>query len=260
MRHVYSELDKKTQQLKEVLRKQNRTDEFQKMMDVSWVHHDSALEGIVYSHAEINAALENRILADVSHLSTYQEIRNHMNAISDCREIARGKKVRPTLETLKQFHTRLVYLNDDAVPGRYRKDIPIHRTYFHDIALPNKISYQLAKVLEMVISPEVKDFHPIRLGTWAHFHMMQVFPFSEYSGKIARLVMNAYLLHQGYFPAIIHSSDRQRYYETLKGPAQNLESLVLESMDNALNNAIKFVTQPKEGANAAPNKDRRAAN
>src|SRR6185312_13378955 len=140
---------------KELLRKQHKIEEFQKLMDISWVHHDSALEGVVYSHAEINAALENRILADVSHLSTYQEIRNHMNAITDCREMAKGKKVKVTLETLKQFHGRLVYLNDDAVPGRYRKDIPIHRTYFHDIALPNKISYQLGKVLEMLVSSEV---------------------------------------------------------------------------------------------------------
>jgi len=253
MRHVYSELDKKTQQLKEHLKKSHRTEEFQRLLDVSWVHHDSALEGVVYSHAEINAALENRILADVSHLSTYQEIRNHMNAISDGREMAKAKKIKITLDTLKTFHTRLVYLNDDAVPGRYRKDIPIHRTYFHDIALPNKISYQLTKVLDMLTSNEVRDFHPIRLGTWAHFHLMQVFPFSEHSGKIGRLVMNMYLLHQGYFPCIIHSSDRQRYYETLKGPAQNLEGLVLESMDNALNNAIKFVTQPQERSSAVRN-------
>jgi len=254
MRQVYSELDRKTQQLKEILKKRHKTEEFQQMIDMSWVHHDSALEGVVYSQAEINAALENRILADVSHLSTYQEIRNHMQSIQDAREVAKGKKVKVTIDSLKSFHGRLVYLNDDAQPGRYRKDIPIHRTYFHDIALPQKISYQLSKALEMISGPEVKDFHPVKLATWAHFHLMQVFPFSEHSGKIARLVMNTYLVHAGYFPCIIHSSDRQRYYETLKGPPTALKMLAIESMDNALNNAIKFVSQP---ADSSP---RRAAN
>ena len=246
MRHIYSELDKKTAQLKELLRKQHKSDDFQKMLDISWVHHDSALEGVVYSQAEIAAALENRILADVSHLSTYQEIRNHMQAIQDGREMAKAKKIKITIETLKVLHKRLVYLNDDAVEGRYRKDIPIHRTYFHDIALPNKISYQLAKSLELLVSSEVKDFHPIKLAAWAHFHLMQVFPFSEHSGKIARIIMNLYLIREGYYPCIIHSSDRQRYYETLKGPPQALKMLILESMDNALNNAIKFITQPAD--------------
>lgn len=250
MRQIYSDLDKKTQQLKDILKKQHKTDEFQHLLDVSWVHHDSALEGIVYSQAEIAAALENRILADVSHLSTYQEIRNHMNAIHDGREMAKAKKVKVSIDTLKQLHTRLVYLNDDAVPGRYRKDIPIHRTYFHDIALPNKISYALQKALDSLTSSEVKDFHPIKLAAFAHFHLMQVFPFSEHSGKIARIVMNTYLMHEGYYPCIIHSSDRQRYYETLRGPALALESLVMESMDNALNNAIRFVTMPKDANNA----------
>jgi Fic family protein len=253
MRQVYSELDKKTAQLKDILKKQHRTDEFQRLIDMSWVHHDSALEGVVYSQAEINAALENRILADVSHLSTYQEIRNHVQAINDVREAAKAKKVKISIDWLKSLHGRLVYLNDDAVPGRYRKDIPIHRTYFHDIALPNKISYQLSKALELIAGPEVKDFHPLKLACWAHFHLMQVFPFSEHSGKIARLVMNQYLVHSGYFPVIIHSSDRQRYYETLKGPPQALKMLALESMDNALNNAIKFVTQPQDTSHRAAN-------
>ena len=246
MRHIYSELEKKTAQLKDILKKKHMTDDFQKMLDISWVHHDSALEGIVYSQAEITAALENRILADVSHLSTYQEIRNHVAAIQDGREFAKAKKVRITIDSLKQLHKRLVYLNDDAVEGRYRKDIPIHRTYFHDIALPNKISYVLAKALELLTSPEVKDFHPIKLAAWAHFHLMQVFPFSEHSGKIARIVMNQYLIHEGYYPCIIHSSDRQRYYETLKGPPTALKMLMIESMDNALNNAIKFITAPQD--------------
>jgi len=253
MRHMYSEIDRKTSQLKELLKKQNKAEEFQRLLDISWVHHDSALEGVVYSHAEISAALENRILADVSHLSTYQEIRNHMNAIQDTREMAKSKKVKVSVESLKQLHERLVYLNDDAVPGRYRKDIPIHRAYFHDIALPNKISYQLGKVLEMLATKEVSDFHPIKLAAFAHWHMMQVFPFSEHSGKIARLLMNSYLLHVGYFPAIIHASDRQRYYEALKNPAQNLKALVIESMDNSLNNAIKYLTAPAGS-------DRRAVN
>jgi Fic family protein len=253
MRQVYSELEKKTQQLKEILKKQHKTEDFQRMIDMSWVHHDSALEGVVYSQAEINAALENRILADVSHLSTYQEIRNHMQAITDVREASKAKKIKVTIDSLKNLHGRLVYLNDDAVPGRYRKDIPIHRTYFHDIALPNKISYALAKAVEMTTSPEVKDFHPIKLAAWTHFHLMQVFPFSEHSGKIARLVMNTYLLHEGFFPCIIHSSDRQRYYETLKASPQNLKLLVVESMDNALNNAIKFVTQPNDNSRRAAN-------
>jgi len=80
---------------------------------------------------------------------------------------------------------------------------------------------------------------------------MQVFPFSEHSGKIARIVMNIYMIHEGYFPAIIHSSDRQRLLRDVEGPPLALEMLILESMDNALNNAIKFITQPADG-DAAP--------
>jgi Fic family protein len=75
---------------------------------------------------------------------------------------------------------------------------------------------------------------------------MQVFPFTENSGKVARLLMNLVLLRAHYLPAIIHSIDRQRYYETLRQPNTALRALVVEAEENSLDNALKFFRESRE--------------
>jgi Fic family protein len=69
--------------------------------------------------------------------------------------------------------------------------------------------------------------------------LLRVFPFPTDSGKVARLLMNLMLLRSGYPPAIIHSTERQRYYEALKGSLPVIISMVSESIFNALQSIEK---------------------
>jgi hypothetical protein len=41
-------------------------------------------------------------------------------------------------------------------------------------------------------------------------------------------------------PAIIHTIDRQKYYESLKQPPAILRNIYLEALENGLENATKF--------------------
>ena len=61
-----------------------------------------------------------------------------------------------------------------------------------------------------------------------------MFPFPTDSGKVARLLMNLLLLRSGYPPAIIHSTERQRYYEALKGSSSTMHGIVQEAIENSL--------------------------
>jgi hypothetical protein len=67
-----------------------------------------------------------------------------------------------------------------------------------------------------------------------HYDLVRVFPFPNDSGKVSRLLMNALLMRAGYPPAIIHSTERQRYYEALKGQLPIILQMVSDSILNAL--------------------------
>src|SRR6202044_733931 len=89
---------------------------------------------------------------------------------------------------------------------------------------------------------------PVRLAAPAHYDLLRVFPFTSDSGKVARLMMNLLLLRSGYPPAIIHSTERQRYYEALKGASAVMQSIVQDAIENSLASIEKLldIYEPKQ--------------
>jgi Fic family protein len=132
--------------------------------------------------------------------------------------------------------------------------MPLHRAYFHEIAQPAKIPALLEKVLESTDSPEFRHLHPIQQIARVQHGFMQVFPYTDQSGRIARLLANLLLLHAGYpLLLIVHSTDRQRYYESLRLAETVLRDLSVEALDNALTQAEKyFSAASRRTRNAVP--------
>jgi len=197
------------------------------------------------------------------------DIRNHKAAIDYIREEAKSagrKQSAVSMTVIKRIHDLLLGNTPEAQANRaaaerrertekeltkerdragLRRDMPLHRTYFHDIAPPAKVPDQLQKLIDFCNTSEFKEYHPVKQSAVLHYGVMQVFPFTDNSGKVARLLMNLILMRARYLPAIIHAIDRQRYYETLRQPNLALRALVIEAEENSLDNAFKFFEDHK---------------
>jgi len=210
--------------------------------DMSWIHHDSALEGVVYDPNELMAAVSDNVVSDNSLVPTYDEIRQHKAAIDFVRKYADDKSQPITLESLKQIY--LVLAPEEAEgrnAPRYRKDMPLHRVYFHEIAKPEKISGQLRQLITWLGSAEPRrTMHPVRIASKAHYELLHISPFPKHAGKLARLFMNLILLREGYPPAVIHATDRQRYYEALKTSPDAAAAIVQEALRNTVNAGLSY--------------------
>src|SRR5690606_20516260 len=68
------------------------TEDFQARFDMSWIYHDSVLEGVVYTQDELTAALFNDGVTDSAMMPIYDEIRNHQTALGMIREMAERKR------------------------------------------------------------------------------------------------------------------------------------------------------------------------
>jgi Fic family protein len=214
-------------------------------LDMSWIAHDSALEGVVYTVNELSAAIGPADPAapfDSSAQPAVEEIRRHREALNFVREQATKRRVPLTLDTVKRIYTVLHPEEGDIKTVKYRKDIPQHRLYFHEYAPPDKISHKLRQIVDWVNDPETRRTRtPVRLAARAHYDMLRIFPFANDSGKVARLVMNLVLLRSGYPPAIIHSTERQRYYEALKGSSATMHAIVQDAIENSLTSIEKLL-------------------
>lgn len=225
--------------------------DFQERIDMSWIFYDTSLEGTVLSFHELKSAIDKDVVSDVSLIPTYDEIRAHKAAIDFVRETAGSKKKVPiTWDLLKHLQSLVSPDDAEVKDGTFRKETPVHRLYFHDIAAPDKIAVEVKKLNDWLADPETKKLSALRLASKLHFKIMQVFPFTKHTGKLARLAMNLVLLRAGYPPAIIHSTERQRYYESLRGPSLTLHNLMLDALENSISSAIKYFTETRSGRRA----------
>jgi Fic family protein len=211
--------------------------EYEETLEMSWIHHDSALEGVVYTFQELRAAMDpsSASTPDSSMQPVCEEIRRHRQAIAYVRDLGERKRVPLNVDVVKRLFVMLHPEEGDVKTVKYRKDIPQHRLYFHEYAAPDKIAYRVRQIMDWLNGPEAKKMkNPLRVGARIHYDLLRVFPFAQDSGKVARLLMNIVLLRGGYPPAIVHSTERQRYYEALKGQLPVIIQLVNESIMNAL--------------------------
>ena len=266
MKERYQEIDEKNETLRDYLGIfKDKSRDFLEKFEMSWIYHDAALEGTVYTQQELASALfPERATMDPAMIPVVLEVRNHKAACDFLREEASAngrKQAQITLTTIKRIHDLLCGSTPEAQQARanierrertekelakerdrsgYRKDMPLHRTYFHEIAQPAKIQPMLEKLVDYTGSAEFREFHPIKQAAVVQHRFMQIFPFTENSGKVGRMLTNLVLLRNGYMPAIIHSIDRQRYYESLRGAEGLFRTLLMDAIENSLDNGIKY--------------------
>lgn len=242
MRSRYLDLDDRTQDLAERLRdRPDLAQEFLGRYEVSWIHHENALEGVVFSGQELETALAHPPVTDIAAVNAFRDIRNLKAAIDVVRAEAAAKRPKITLALVKRLYETLHTGIEARAVSEFRKEIPLHRAYFHDIAQPARIAGQLDTLLAWTETADFRGAHPVQQASKLQHGFMQIYPYTEGSGKIARLLANLVLLHAEYQPCIIHSIDRQRYYESLKQPEPQLRDLMIESMANGLTTAEKFL-------------------
>ena len=271
----FTELDSRMERLRAKLASfpTSITADYRDRLDVSWLFHDNAMEGVVLSYSELKAAIDSRIISDVSLIPMYEEVRLHKQAVDWVRENApiaeakasesrrsgekSGERSAEAKETAKEARKHAVRIDFELVKKLYailtpdaaekgsplRKENPLHRLYYHEIALPEKIAPRIKKLDEWMESRDFSDAHPIVRAAKAHHDLLNIYPWTKNSGKVARLLMNFILIRAGYLPAVIHSIERQRYYESLRFENPLLLSLITESIENGIETTAKFFAE-----------------
>ena len=203
------------------------------------------LEGIVLTHAELTSALKGRPLSP----DTYAAIRNQQLAVHYIRrEADSAPKVK--LPMVGSLHALLSNASPQIAPefpqSAFRRDIPLHRAYFHEIEVPEKIQPRFEALLRWADMNDPDDDDAIRFAAHLHHEFMSIFPFKRNTGKTGRLLTNYILLRHGYMPVVFHATERQRYYDTLRQSKKEMEALLRDMMTNCIDNGFKFIDQMLE--------------
>lgn len=211
--------------------------EFQERLMLSWLYHESALEGIVLTREDLWRALDHKPCRNYCDDRRDQLLRRMKASMTQLLSEA-GSREALSLEWIKAQHGALCDEGSDAA-GRYRKRDTSPGVYNLDVVAANSISYYFRKFIELY-EAELTDSHPVRAAALAHWEFMKVFPFDELTGLVGRLMLNAILLRNDYPPAVFHASNRHKYFAALSGHRGDMIPVVVEAVSSTISAASAF--------------------
>lgn len=104
-------------------------------------------------------------------------------------------------------------------PGQYKKypnSVLLENGEIFDYASPEETPAKMGDLIEWIRKEEEsKELHPVQLAALVHYRFVRIHPFDDSNGRTSRLLMNYYLMRNGYAPIVIESSDKKNYLTAL---------------------------------------------
>ena len=174
---------------------------------IEYTYNSNAIEGNTLTLQETALVLEG-ITIDRKPLKDHLEAVGHKDAFLYVQDLVK-EKAPFSGSIIKQIHT-LVLMDRPEDRGVYRR-------------IPVKIMGAYPTPPEPVVVPEqmeklVKEFskkklHPIESAALFHLKFEGIHPFMDGNGRTGRLILNLFLMQNGYPPINVKFADRKRYYE-----------------------------------------------
>ncbi|MFH1072107.1 MAG: Fic family protein [Nanoarchaeota archaeon] len=70
-----------------------------------------------------------------------------------------------------------------------------------------------------------KKYHPVEVASLVHIKFVQLHPFTDGNGRVARLLLNFVLMKNGYLPLIIKDKNKEKYYTLLESTHEEKDYL-----------------------------------
>lgn len=197
-------------------------------------YHSNSIEGNELDFGDTKSLLLRNVTASGKPLKDHLEMRGHDNALTRLREVADAGL--PITESLiREFHKILIVdpFTDqpDNVPGAFKDT----GNYLYndagervDFLPPEQVPAALNELINFVnnaLNPpkarkqrdrrETYDVHPVVLAAQFHQRFIQIHPFTDGNGRMARIFMNLILLRTGFPPIVIRQEEKVAYYRAL---------------------------------------------
>ena len=200
--------------------------EIHKFYRVDLTYTSNALEGNSLSLSETKIILEDGITVGGKPLREIYEVTGHGDAYDYMFSLIKTKNL--SVDDVYKMH-RLFYRQiDEKNAGALRKQSVFISGSDHNDKIP-QCSELLEKMneLDLWLQDTQGETHPFLFAAQFHKKLVQIHPFVDGNGRVARLCMNAALIQNGYPPTVIPPILRSDYIRSLE-KAWNNEQIFVE--------------------------------
>ena len=192
--------------------------QIQEYYKIGLTYSSNALEGNTLDLAETKVVIEDGLTINGKPLKDHLETLGHASAFNELLELAKSKTI--TEENIKNLHKIFYEKIDSDNAGNYRQKPVIVTGADINFPLPKELNDKMQEFISKL--PQLKqDLHAIEYAAMVHALFVNIHPFIDGNGRVARLIMNLALLQNGYNITIIPPVVRADYIRALQDSNHN---------------------------------------
>jgi Fic family protein len=221
--------------------------------DLELTYTSNAIEGNTLTAAETTLVVEQGITVGGKPLKDHLEAIDHYDAIRYVRALAR-RDAPLTESDVRTLHSLVVKRSQPDIAGRYADQgrYVLTDAGRHSFPSPAELPALMGDFTrwlgEAADTPET--------AFTAHRRLVEIHPFNDGNGRMARLLMNLVLIRGGYPPVAVRPADRPAYIDALQqaqagqGDAA-FNRLLYERLDATLGEYLEALRAALPAAGAA---------
>jgi len=200
---------------------------------LSHTYHSNGIEGNTLTLQETRLILEEGITVGGRSLSEHLQAKGNAEAFDMVQDLSRGTS-NLDLQNVLQIH--------EVLTRGWLLESGCFRTQNVRIAGASKSPPDFSKVPTMM-DTLLRDLskmkvHPIIAAVYLHHRFVEIHPFIDGNGRVARLLTNLLLMSKGYPPVVLRIDQRRKYYQCLKtadrGKMQPFVDFLAKAVDESL--------------------------
>lgn len=218
---------------------------------LEWNYHSNAIEGNTLTLGETRAFLLHGITAQGKPFRDYEDIKGHKEAIDYLEQFVKQKEVL-TEAHIRELHRVLLIepyempaVTPEGLPTKRRIEIGRYKTAsnsvrtstgaMHYYATPQETPALMGDLMQWYRSElEKPTLHPLIVAATFHLRFVNIHPFDDGNGRMARLLMNLILMQAGYVPVVIQTNSKAEYLLALEkadaGEAEDFIGLIGQNL------------------------------
>ena len=213
--------------------------QIQEYYRIGLTYSSNALEGNTLDLAETKIVLEDGLTISGKPMKDHLETLGHSDAFYELLNLAKSDII--TEANIKFLHKLFYNRIGESEAGNYRTKKIIVTGSDAEFPKPEVLSEKMSEFVRSI--PEMKvNLHPIEFSAMLHAKFVNIHPFIDGNGRVARLLMNLALLQTGYNITIIPPVVRADYIRAIQETNHNrftpfvnfVSEMVLESQKEYL--------------------------
>lgn len=218
----------------------------QEQFQIEMTYNSNAIEGNSLTLKETFLVINEGMTIKGKPLKDHLEAKNHQEALEYLYDlIEKGKKQIISEQFIRNLHQLVMQETGKEWAGRYRNSNVIIVGADHKPPEAIDVPDEMRKLINW-LREKRKKIPLVELAALVHHKFVYIHPFFDGNGRTARLIMNLFLMQQGYPLAMVLKNDRKKYYRFLsqadKGNLAPFVNFIGQMVERSLNIYLKTLS------------------